>query len=76
MVDIHSHILPGLDDGSQTLEDSVAMLRQAAEAGTTGSWSAGAFTDSRLAPSASTMTKARARRSWATREGWMPHSLP
>lgn len=35
MVDIHSHILPGLDDGSQTLEDSVAMLRLAAESGTT-----------------------------------------
>jgi Capsular polysaccharide biosynthesis protein len=25
MVDIHSHILPGLDDGAQTLEESVAM---------------------------------------------------
>ena len=35
MVDIHSHILPGLDDGAQTLEDSVAMLRLAAESGTT-----------------------------------------
>ena len=35
MVDIHSHILPGLDDGAQTLEESVAMLRIAAESGTT-----------------------------------------
>jgi protein-tyrosine phosphatase len=35
MIDIHSHILPDLDDGSPTLEDSVVMLRQAAEAGTT-----------------------------------------
>jgi protein-tyrosine phosphatase len=35
MIDIHSHILPGLDDGSESLEDSVAMLRQAAEAGPT-----------------------------------------
>jgi protein-tyrosine phosphatase len=35
MIDIHSHILPGLDDGSKTLEESVAMLRQAAAAGTT-----------------------------------------
>ena len=35
MIDIHSHILPGLDDGSQSLEDSVAMLRQAAASGTT-----------------------------------------
>jgi protein-tyrosine phosphatase len=35
MVDIHSHILPGLDDGPATLEESVAMLRMAAESGTT-----------------------------------------
>ncbi|MGA2135303.1 MAG: CpsB/CapC family capsule biosynthesis tyrosine phosphatase [Bryobacteraceae bacterium] len=35
MVDIHSHILPGLDDGAQTLDVSVAMLRLAAESGTT-----------------------------------------
>lgn len=35
MIDIHSHILPGLDDGSKSLEQSVAMLRMAAEAGTT-----------------------------------------
>src|SRR5690348_11744943 len=35
MVDIHSHILPGLDDGAQTLEDSLAMLKIAAAGGTT-----------------------------------------
>ncbi len=35
MVDIHSHILPGLDDGAKTLEDSVAMLKLAASTGTT-----------------------------------------
>ena len=35
MIDIHSHILPGLDDGSRSLEESVAMARMAAEAGTT-----------------------------------------
>ena len=35
MVDIHSHILPGLDDGAATLEDAVAMLKMAADAGTT-----------------------------------------
>jgi protein-tyrosine phosphatase len=35
LVDIHSHILPGLDDGAQTLDVSVAMLRLAAESGTT-----------------------------------------
>ncbi len=35
MIDIHSHILPGVDDGAETLEESVGMLRAAADAGTT-----------------------------------------
>jgi len=35
LVDIHSHILFGLDDGAKTLEDSLAMLRLAADSGTT-----------------------------------------
>ncbi len=35
MVDIHSHILPGLDDGAATLEEAVAMVRMAAASGTT-----------------------------------------
>jgi protein-tyrosine phosphatase len=35
MVDIHSHVLWGLDDGSETYEESLAMLQAAAAAGTT-----------------------------------------
>jgi protein-tyrosine phosphatase len=35
MVDIHSHILPGLDDGAQTIEESLEMLAIAAASGTT-----------------------------------------
>jgi len=35
MVDIHSHILAGVDDGAKTLEESVAMARMAADCGTT-----------------------------------------
>ena len=34
MVDIHTHVLYGLDDGAATLADSVAMLRAAARQGT------------------------------------------
>jgi len=35
MIDIHSHILYGLDDGSKTLEQSIEMVRLAAASGTT-----------------------------------------
>jgi protein-tyrosine phosphatase len=34
MIDIHTHILPGLDDGAKTLEEAVAMVHMAAEEGT------------------------------------------
>ena len=35
MVDIHSHILPALDDGAKTLDESVAMCRLAEDDGIT-----------------------------------------
>jgi len=35
LIDIHSHILPALDDGARNMDESVAMLRLAAESGTT-----------------------------------------
>lgn len=35
MVDIHSHICYGVDDGAGTIEDSLAMLEMAADGGTT-----------------------------------------
>ncbi len=33
MTDFHAHILPGMDDGSRSIEESLAMLRAAAEQG-------------------------------------------
>jgi len=33
LVDFHSHILPGIDDGSSSLEESIAMLRMEVEQG-------------------------------------------
>ena len=35
MIDFHSHILPGIDDGSKNLEQSIAMVNEAKEAGFT-----------------------------------------
>lgn len=35
VIDLHSHILPGLDDGPDTVEGSVALARAAVAAGTT-----------------------------------------
>ncbi len=33
MYDLHAHILPGVDDGAKTVEDTIAMARVAAETG-------------------------------------------
>jgi protein-tyrosine phosphatase len=35
VIDLHSHILPGLDDGSRTVEEARALARRAAEDGVT-----------------------------------------
>jgi protein-tyrosine phosphatase len=35
MIDLHSHVLPGIDDGPQDLAGSIAMAQVAAEEGTT-----------------------------------------
>lgn len=33
MVDFHSHVLPGMDDGSRSVEESIAMLREETKQG-------------------------------------------
>jgi protein-tyrosine phosphatase len=35
VIDLHSHVLPGVDDGADTLDEAVAICRQAAREGTT-----------------------------------------
>ena len=35
MIDLHSHILPELDDGAQSLQESIAMARMAVDSGIT-----------------------------------------
>ena len=33
MIDFHTHILPGMDDGSKNIEESIQMLKMQAEQG-------------------------------------------
>jgi len=35
VIDIHTHVLPGVDDGPQTIESSLEILKKAADAGVT-----------------------------------------
>ena len=35
MIDLHNHVLPGIDDGARSLDISVAMIEQAVECGVT-----------------------------------------
>ncbi|PMC37365.1 tyrosine protein phosphatase [Bacillus sp. UMB0899] len=35
MIDIHSHILPGVDDGAQTIEDAIKLAKEAVSEGIT-----------------------------------------
>jgi protein-tyrosine phosphatase len=35
VIDLHTHVLPGLDDGAMTLSDSLAMVKEAVELGVT-----------------------------------------
>ena len=37
MIDIHSHIIPNIDDGSRSIEDSLAMLKTSAISGVSDS---------------------------------------
>ena len=33
IIDLHSHLIPGVDDGAQTIEQSIELARQAVDEG-------------------------------------------
>ena len=35
MIDLHCHILPGIDDGSKSLEESISIIKKASKCGVT-----------------------------------------
>ena len=36
MIDLHSHILPGIDDGARTLDESIDIVQELVNQGVTG----------------------------------------
>lgn len=36
IIDVHAHVIPGVDDGSRVMRESVSLLKRAAEQGIVG----------------------------------------
>ncbi len=72
MIDIHSHILPGLDDGAKNLETALAMARMAAQSGITDIIATPHVVDGVYDNSSETILQAVANLNTALKE----HSIP
>lgn len=57
IIDIHSHILPGVDDGSDNMDETLAMLRIAEDEGITHIIATPHYKDGRRNPSIETLEK-------------------
>ncbi len=74
LADVHAHILPGMDDGPKTLEDSLAMLRFAYWQGVRSMWSTSHFYPMNEDPAS--FLRRRAEAAERIREKWDAGSMP
>ncbi|MCD8010975.1 MAG: hypothetical protein LUF34_09435 [Lachnospiraceae bacterium] len=73
MIDFHSHILPGLDDGSSSIEESIEMLRLSARKGVKTMVATPHFYAQKEAPE---HFLERRRQSWARLAPRLPEEAP
>ncbi len=69
MIDFHSHVLSGIDDGSESVEESVAMLAMLGEQGVTTVCATPHFDASRQSPDAFLEARAASAQKLAARSG-------
>ncbi len=74
LVDIHSHVLPGMDDGARRLEDSVAIMRASFRQGVRHMWATPHFYPGREDPEAFLTRRNRAAQTLY--RGWDPADMP
>ncbi len=73
MIDIHCHVLPGMDDGSKTVEESVQLLRASAQQGIMQMAATPHFYPEQNSPEVFLERRARAEEKL---EGILPSGLP
>lgn len=74
LVDVHAHILPGMDDGPKTVDEALAMLEAAYRQGVRGIWSTSHFYPQKEDP-ASFLSR-RAEAAERLRTGWRQDLMP
>lgn len=74
LIDVHSHILPGMDDGPKTIEESFSMLETAYRQGVRHIWSTSHFYPEREDPAS--FLKRRSESAERLRPGFKKSSMP
>lgn len=74
LIDVHSHILPGMDDGPKTVEEALAMLEAAYRQGVRHIWSTSHFYPQKEDPAS--FLKRRAEAAGRLKAGWRASLMP